>query len=54
MFKRIAIVLAGAVAVVPSGCDPWQMCEHLDVIGPYLPPEMLSVLEELCSMPHIM
>ncbi len=54
MFRKLAALGAGLLAVVPGGCDLWAACDYLDVLGPYLPPDVLATLEQLCSMPHIM
>jgi hypothetical protein len=54
MFRKAMALVLGGVVVLPGGCDPWKACDYLDVVGPYLPPDVLEVLQEICSMPHIM
>lgn len=52
--KKLLALVSGTLLVVPSGCDPWQVCGYLDLLGPYLPAEVLDALETFCDMPHIM
>lgn len=48
--KKLA-VLTGFVAISLGGCEDLlaQACGYLDVIAPYLPPEVLDVLTQICS-----
>ncbi len=51
MLKKLAAMSMGVAAVtLPGGCeDPTAICDYLDVIGPYLPAEVLDALELVCS-----
>jgi hypothetical protein len=43
------LLLSGSLLALTS-CDPTQACSYLDVLGPYIPADILAQLQSLCDL----